>query len=182
MEPAVADLPHGGSDSAQPESDLQDPEDIENILDSLGSDIGAHLEDTLDGIQVGQILNDSTLDMSNSNEILPGDTLDVLVDELDVPKMTESDLNRFSQNNTRDELDAWEASGPIMQEAARDALAHHRNRTDDTVTPEANSAYPSEVESTKGGNSMPLIIGAALLVVAAGIWGCQDSDSSDSVA
>ena len=99
----------------------------------MGGDIGAHLDDTLDGIQVGQILDDSSLDIGNSNELLPGDTLDVLVDELDVPKMTESDLNRFQEGSVPDldGLDAWEASGPIIQKTARDALAQHRMRVDD---------------------------------------------------
>ena len=37
------------------------------------------------------------------------------------------------------------------------------------MKPAANSAYPSGVESAKSGNSMPLIVGAALLVVVAGL-------------
>ena len=167
---------------AQSGLDTEEPEDIENILDSFGSDVGAHLDDTLDGIQVGQILNDSTLDMPNSNEILPGDTRDVLVDGLDVPTMTESDLNRFHEATSLDELDAWEASGPIMQEAARDALAHHRNRTEDTAISDLSdpSSVVSESSDT-GTNKVLLGVGAALLLIVVGAFAMSgQSDSSDT--
>lgn len=171
-------------DSSEPDAqnglDTEEPDDIENILDSFGSDVGAHLDDTLDGIQVGQILNDSTLDMPNSNEILPGDTRDVLVDGLDVPTMTESDLNRFHEHSTLDELDAWEASGPIMQEAARDALAQHRNRTDDAAAPDASYQTETESQTSNGGGKGPLVAVSALLVLGVGVWALSGSGESDS--
>ena len=175
-------------DNSEPDAqsglDNEEPEDLENILDSFGSDVGAHLDDTLDGIQVGQILNDSTLDMSNSNEILPGDTRGVLVDGLDVPTMTESELNRFHEHSTLNELDEWEASGPIMQEAARDALAQHRNRTDDPAAPDTSyqPATESQTSTGSGSGKGPLVAVTALLVLGVGVWALSGESDSSSPA
>ena len=173
-------------DSSEPDAqsglDREEPEDLENILDSFGSDVGAHIDDTLDGIQVGQILNDSTLDMPNSNEILPGDTRDVLVDGLDVPTMTESDLNRFHEHSTLNELDEWEASGPIMQEAARDALAQHRNRTDDGAASDTNYQTATESQTSNGSGKGPLVAVSALLVLGVGVWALSGESDSSSPA
>lgn len=152
-------------------------DDLENILDTFGTDIGAHLEDTLDGVQVGQVLGNSPLDLGSTNEILPGDTLDVLVDDLDVPKLTESDLNRYGEQDMFDELDQWEASGPIMQEAARDALAQHRSRsemqTEDFFT-ETDTGVAAE-----NNKKLPLIGGGVLVLGALALWGLSSGDSSE---
>lgn len=169
-----ADLQNSMEQAAPSDSD-----DLESILDTFGSDIGAHLDDTLDGVQVGQVLDGSPLDFSSTNEILPGDTLDVLVDDLDVPKLTESDLNRYSDRDTLDDLDQWEASGPIMQEAARDALAQHRSRSEVQNEHEPNDfgAVHSD-DSKKGPGKLPLI-GGVLAVAALIFWMVSSGDSSE---
>lgn len=148
--------------------------DIEDVLGVFGNDIGAHLDDTLDGVQVGQILDDSTLDMdlSNSNEIMPGDTLDVMIDDLGMPEMSESDLQTSTDTST--DLDSWEASGPIMQEAARQAMAQHKAHTKSTSSdkPEGQakgntSTVGDEVkaESTSEKKSPVLLILAGVLLI-----------------
>jgi len=167
-----ADLQTAIEQEMDPSSD-----DLENILDTFGTDIGAHLEDTLDGVQVGQVLGNSSLDLGSTNEILPGDTLDVLVDDLDVPKLTESELNRYGEQDMFDELDQWEASGPIMQEAARDALAQHRSRSE-MQTEEFFTETDSGV--TTGNNKRLFLIGGGVLVFGAvALWGLSSGDSSE---
>ena len=172
-----------GKNAVEQTGMLSDDEDIEDILDSLGGDIGAHLDDTLDGIQVGQILDDSSLDIGKSNELLPGDTLDVLVDELDVPKMTESDLNRFHEDSVPelDELDAWEESGPIMQEAARNALAQHKMRTDDGFTGNREESIVETTVESKRSLPIPVLVGGLVFLIGGGIWAMfGDSDNLES--
>ena len=96
----------GGVDSVPLESESRDPEDIEDILDSLGSDIGAHLDDTLDGIQVGQFLDICPWICPTHTRFYPVIRWMCSLMNSMFQKMTESDLNRFNQNDTLDELDA----------------------------------------------------------------------------
>ena len=167
-----ADLRTAIEQEMDPSSD-----DLENILDTFGTDIGAHLEDTLDGVQVGQVLGNSSLDLGSTNEILPGDTLDVLVDDLDVPKLTESELNRYGEQDMFDELDQWEASGPIMQEAARDALAQHRSRSE--MQTEEFFTEPDTAVAAEKNKRLPLIGGGVLVLGALALWGLSSGDSSE---
>ncbi len=149
-------------------------QDVEDVLDSFGSEIGAHLDDTLDGVQVGQLMDDSGLNFDDTNEILPGDTLDVMVDDLDVPEMSEGDLGRFNQQNASID-DKWEASGPIMQDAARQALEEHRKRSSHKENPAVASGVASAVvEEPKpvnsSGSKTPILIGAAVLFIGCAGW------------
>ena len=143
-------------------------QDVENVLDSFGSEIGAHLDDTLDGVQVGQLMEDSGLNMDDTNEILPGDTLDLMVDDLDVPEMSEGDLGRFNQQDSDVDLDKWEASGPIMQDAARQALEEHRKRSGHKEESALASGEVSPVvnmpKSTTN-SKIPIFVGVAVLLV-----------------
>lgn len=147
-------------------------EDVEDILGSFGRDVGAHLDDTLDGIQIGQLMEDATLDMMSTNEILPGDTLDILVNDFDVPDMQEADLERVEQGFL-DDLDQWEASGPIMQEAARQALEQHSKHSGGAVNSVSTSntdINSSSQPESKGSNKLPLVVGALVLLIGGGIF------------
>ena len=46
--------------------DLDNLDTLDFELDQLSDDIDAHLEDTLDGVQVGHLLNESSLDFSTN--------------------------------------------------------------------------------------------------------------------
>ena len=147
-------------------------EDVEDILGSFGRDVGAHLDDTLDGVQIGQLMEDATLDMMGTNEILPGDTLDVMVDDFDVPEMREADLGKVEQGFL-DDLDQWEASGPIMQEAARQALEQHNKHSGGGSVGTSTSTSSNTVESSseaKESSKVPLIMGALVVLIAGGVF------------
>jgi hypothetical protein len=146
-------------------------EDVEDILGSFGRDVGAHLDETLDGIQIGQLMEDATLDMMGTNEILPGDTLDILVNDFDVPEMQEADLEKVEQGFS-DDLDQWEASGPIMQEAARQALEQHSKHSGGAVNSAStsnNDINSSRQPESKGSNKLPLVVGALVLLIGGGV-------------
>ena len=152
--------------SSVDETDL-DLDTLDFELDMLSDDIDAHLEDTLDGVQVGQLLNESSLDFSsNASEIQPGDTLDLIADELGLPEATESDIRTVdASKNALDDFDQWEASGPVMQEAAREALKQRQMLHEEHLSPEDVSMAQTDVVSAQKSNRSVLIFGVAAIIV-----------------
>ena len=141
--------------------------DFEDIMDDFGTDLGAHLDDTLDGVQVGRVLPSSSLSMG-TNEILPGDTLDVKVDDLDVPEMQEADLGIVHTKRTANDfadLDSWDNSGAVMREAVRQAHSQRKSAVDS-----GDGAVASVPPTTNSSNKMPMFAGLALLLLALGGW------------
>lgn len=159
-------------------------QDVEDVLGSFGNEIGAHLDDTLDGVQVGQLMEDSGFSMDDTNEILPGDTLDLMVDDLDVPEMSEGELGRFNQQHSDVDLDKWEASGPIMQDAARQALEEHRKRSgqkEDSALASGGASPVVDMPKSTTNSKAPILIGVAVLLVGGAVWLFSGNGSDSEV-
>jgi hypothetical protein len=153
-----------------PERSFSEMDTLDIDLDGFGDDIDAHLEETLDGVQVGEILPSSLNFNEQEVEIQPGETLGKIADELGLPETNETDLNNLSLHSLDEDLDAWEQSAPAIQEAARQ-VQQHRDSID---LPEEHS-IPDEKRNN-------LVLVAVTILAIGGIgWLVTSGSSPDGI-